>query len=81
MPISIKDVIMSQHKGLNAILDNAKVTVSEDGKSVALFSILDAEAAETLFRACAQLDDCELEEDEQDLSHSHAVCALPPDQR
>ncbi len=68
MSVKLRDVILTQQDGLNAILDNAKISIALDGQTVILFSVLDAEATEAFFLACAQLDDCEPEPQEQSLS-------------
>ena len=81
MSINIRDIVLTQQKGLSAILDNAQVTVAQDGQSVTLFSILNAKDAETLFRAAAQLDDCEPDIQEQNLSDANETRALPPEFR
>ena len=81
MSINFKDIVLNQQKGLSAILDNAQVTVAQDGQSVALFSVLDAKDAEILFKAAAQLDDCEPDIQEQDLSDASETRALLPEFR
>ena len=78
MSINFKDIVLNQQKGLCAILDNAQVTVAQDGQSVALFSVLDAKDAEILFKAAVQLEDHEPEIEEQNLSNAAETRSLPP---
>lgn len=76
----LKEMLLTQQRGLDVLSRRAKVNICRGGKGVILFAVLEGAEADVFLEACAQSDDLE-DDQEQSLSDAHHVRALPPEHR